>query len=83
MVVVVGGSGGFEVGEGRDGERRRAGYSAAASRPADSAFSPSERATGGRQKNGVEKKRADRRLYATVRACVSVQMSFCCHLGKD
>lgn len=44
----------FKVGEGIGGERRRAEYSAAVSRLADSVFSCSECATRGRQKNGVK-----------------------------
>lgn len=78
------------MGEGRDGERRRAEYSAAVSRLADSVFSCSECATRGRQKNGVKEQNVPcmQPMCACVRACgrmcsVSVQMSFCCHLGKD
>lgn len=61
-----GGSGGFKVGEGRDGERRRAEYSAAVSRLADSVFSCSECATRGRQKNGGKKEQ----IAACTQPCV-------------
>lgn len=47
-------SGEFKVGEGSGGEMKRAEYSAAVSRLADSAYSCSECATRGRQKNGVK-----------------------------
>lgn len=67
------------MGEGSDGERKRAEYAAAVSRLADSAYSCSECATRGRQKNGVKEQSG-----AGMHACgVSVQMSSCCHLGKD
>lgn len=70
------------MGEGSGGERKRAEYSAAVSRLADSAYSCSECATRGRQKNGV-KEQNSAGMQPRMHACFSVQMSSRCHLGKD
>lgn len=59
------------MGEGSGGERKRAEYSAAVSRLADSAYSCSECATRGRQKNGVKEQNRNAAAHARMLLCAN------------